>query len=63
MVTKQSKIRTSKTDTPKAQVCEITPEMIEAGVCEFFDFDLIEDDPDRIVTAIYQAMRLQETPR
>ena len=36
---------------------EVTPEMIDAGVREFFSFDRDEDDPAEIVTGVYSAMR------
>lgn len=41
---------------PDGQVCEITPEMVGAGVDTFFRIDCVEDSPQEIVKEIYRAM-------
>lgn len=36
--------------------CEVTEEMLEAGVDAFYRIDCVEDSPQEIVREIYQAM-------
>ncbi len=41
---------------PDGRVCEITPEMVAAGIDAFFKIDCVEDSPQEIVREIYHAM-------
>lgn len=39
-----------------APLREITPAMIKAGVSALLDFDVRNDDPEWVVTAVWEAM-------
>lgn len=43
-----------------ADEIEITPEMIEAGVCAFYEFDSRFDGAEVAVARIFQAMKRME---
>ena len=43
---------------------KITPEMLKAGLETYYEFDLIDDDPRRIISGVFEAMlRAREQPR
>jgi len=57
----RSKRQVPRGGSPDEEELTITPEMLEAGadtLSRFFSFDL--DDPEKIVAAVFVAMRVLE---